>query len=579
MSHFNSPLHSAVVDFRNARRRANLETIFARLAGRPTGLLSYDDVKEKLRARGGASRGLQDIPLEAIVGSVGRYSDFTRSFLPRRSLNAQRWAKVKHATLDATGVPPIEVYKISDVYFVLDGNHRVSVARQMKNKTIQGYVTEVYTQVPLTPKDKPDALILKSRYATFLEETHLERLRPDADLTTSAPGHYRILAQQIEEHHRILDQEKDVNIDKDTAVCDWYDQVYLPIVQIMREQVLLREFPDRTETDLYVWLFEHMDALKEELGWSVEHRRAVTYLAARTSPTTQRVAARIRSKVTDALTPDPLESGPQAGEWRKVQSTANPDEQLTCDILVPINGKADGWIGLEQAITVAQREGSRLCGLYVVPTFYHLENPKSQNIQDEFAQRCKKAGVSGDLVVEMGSVARTICDRARWTDLVVLNLSHPPGSQPFSRLKSGFRTMLLRSPTPVLVVPEIVTAMNRGLLAYDGSPKAEEALFVATHLATQWSMPLVVVTVSEQGEAHSKPLIMAQRYLEEHNLEATFVGKSGSAADIILDTANEYGSNLIIMGGYGRHAVLQAVLGSTLDEVLRNAFQPVLVCR
>jgi hypothetical protein len=102
------------------------------------------------------------------VGSVGRYDDFTRSFLPRRDSDAGRWARVKAATLDLTGLPPIEVYQIGQAYFVLDGNHRVSVARQLGAPTIQAYVTEVPDQSPLLARHSARRVNLKSGVRRFL---------------------------------------------------------------------------------------------------------------------------------------------------------------------------------------------------------------------------------------------------------------------------------------------------------------------------------------------------------------------------------------------------------------------------
>jgi len=117
---------SAQRDFHEARRRAGLEAIMARLTGKSIDLFAYEEVRQKLKAKGSIPRGLQDIPLDAIVGSVGRYGDFTRSFLPRRDSDEQRWARVKAQVTDMQGLPPIEVYQIGEVYFVRDGNHRVS---------------------------------------------------------------------------------------------------------------------------------------------------------------------------------------------------------------------------------------------------------------------------------------------------------------------------------------------------------------------------------------------------------------------------------------------------------------------
>jgi hypothetical protein len=105
-------------------------------------LLSFEQVRERLGLLSRRQRGLQDIPLDRIVGSVGKYREFTRSFLPSDKGLKRRWKNVYAAALDTQGLPPIDVYQVGDVYFVNDGNHRVSVARQFGAKTIEAYVTE-----------------------------------------------------------------------------------------------------------------------------------------------------------------------------------------------------------------------------------------------------------------------------------------------------------------------------------------------------------------------------------------------------------------------------------------------------
>jgi hypothetical protein len=133
---------SALQDFHNARRKASIQEILARLAGRSSELLSYEEVAEKLKLNVRSDAGIHDIPLNAIVGSVGRYSEFTRDFLPLKDEDKQRWARVKAVVDDpeSPNLPPIEVYKVGEVYFVSDGNHRVSVARQEGSEYIEARV-------------------------------------------------------------------------------------------------------------------------------------------------------------------------------------------------------------------------------------------------------------------------------------------------------------------------------------------------------------------------------------------------------------------------------------------------------
>jgi nucleotide-binding universal stress UspA family protein len=130
-----------------------------------------------------------------------------------------------------------------------------------------------------------------------------------------------------------------------------------------------------------------------------------------------------------------------------------------------------------------------------------------------------------------------------------------------------------------LAVPETISTLDQALLAYDGSAKAKEALFLAAYLAAQWQTQLVVVTVKEEQHSLDTALQRAQNYLQTQGLEATYVSTGGPVARAILATASEHNSDLIIMGGYGRSPVLEVVLGSAVDEVLRTSEHPVLICR
>jgi len=179
----------ALHDFQYARKQAVMQQILSRLRGKEGELLCFDEVRQQLRSTGATIKhGLQEISLDKIIGSVARYDDFTRSFLPKKDTDEERWVELKAAVNDMVGIPPIEVYQIGDTYFVQDGNHRVSIARQLNSKTISAYVTEIKTRVPLTADDDPNEIICKSHYADFLEKTNLDKLRPDVDLLRTISG-------------------------------------------------------------------------------------------------------------------------------------------------------------------------------------------------------------------------------------------------------------------------------------------------------------------------------------------------------------------------------------------------------
>jgi hypothetical protein len=184
--------NSSLEDFNVARRRASLQEILARVTGKSSELLSYEDVAQKLNLNVRSERGVLDIPLKAIIGSVGRYTEFTRDFMPLSSKDQQRWARVKRIIDDpeSVGLPPIEVYKVGEIYFVLDGNHRVSVARSEGFEYISAHVIEVKTDIPITADIQPDDLIIKAEYADFLAQTGFADLCPGVDLSLSVPGQY-----------------------------------------------------------------------------------------------------------------------------------------------------------------------------------------------------------------------------------------------------------------------------------------------------------------------------------------------------------------------------------------------------
>src|SRR3954467_4948085 len=104
--------------FQNARRQAFVQELMGLMRGQSAELLSFDDIKARLRLREESYKGLQNVPVEKIVGSVGRYRDFTSNFLPRGTTSRDRWSRVYAQVNSLEGTPPVELYKVGDVYFV-----------------------------------------------------------------------------------------------------------------------------------------------------------------------------------------------------------------------------------------------------------------------------------------------------------------------------------------------------------------------------------------------------------------------------------------------------------------------------
>ncbi len=153
-------------DFIRARRRALLRRVGARFHKDPTHnrLLSFDEVREASLADNRTYLGTKIVEAEKIVGSVGRQSDFDRSFLPARTSVEARWKRVDRAFHRIKDLPPVSLYKIGDAYFVLDGHHRVSVARYHSVPTVEAVVTEF---LPRTPSVPPASVETFTRERTF----------------------------------------------------------------------------------------------------------------------------------------------------------------------------------------------------------------------------------------------------------------------------------------------------------------------------------------------------------------------------------------------------------------------------
>jgi hypothetical protein len=255
----------AARDFERAHRRAFIQDTLSLIRYEPVDLLPFEDVRKKLQLGSKSYLGLQDIPLAQIVGSVGRYEDFTRTFMPRKINTRQRWEQINNL-MDQGGWPPIEVYKVSDAYFVRDGNHRVSVARQLDLDTIEAHVWEYPTRVPLEPDDDLDDLILRQEYLEFLDDTKLDQLRPDQWIILTQPGGYCELEEAIAVHRHWQSLERGEEIPWLEAVVDWYDHVYLPLATKIQEEDILAYFPGRTEADLVVWVLRHWEKLERNYG-------------------------------------------------------------------------------------------------------------------------------------------------------------------------------------------------------------------------------------------------------------------------------------------------------------------------
>ena len=564
-------LANTAEDFRDARRRAALENIWSTLTGSSKHLIQFQQVEEQLQYGQSKKLGLVDIPLDSIVGSVSRPNDFTRKFFPREAVDPSRWQRVK-IKMDQQ-IQPIDVYQIDQVYFVLDGNHRVSVARQRGKTHIQAYVTKIESTVPLTPDDDFEDVIIKNQQVRFRKDTGLDQIRPDLEFATSVPGNYRKLWEQINTHHLNLEMRHQNPYTFKDAAESWVEEVYLPVLQTVSQSGLLRDFPERTPTDLYVWLTQYQKELSRQYGWEIKPAAAVDSLTAAYG---NRLIHRWR-RFKKNLFPKYFTQPTEIGDWRRVHLVPRKEGQIFSAVLVAHNGKGGGWKALEQAFTIAKIEGSSIAALHLVRKPFNPQAEEFQALRAEFKKLKQDQKLNAKLYIEGGKVVETLTQRALWNDLLVFSLEHPPGDRPAARLRSEVRALVQNCPRPLLAVPA-ASAMKHGLLAFDGSPKATEALYLSAYLAEKWGIQLTVVTAPEDSAARINPLEKAREYLDARNIKASYLSKIGVPSQVILEIKDSRGCDFLIVGGYGYQPVMEVLYGSTLDALLRQADIPVLIC-
>lgn len=268
---------TAAQEWEKARSKAFWSNMLNILSPSHNELLSFDEISARLRLKSAIYRGRQNVLLDNIIGSVGRYHDFTREFLPKENIDEDRWKGVAAAFLNpgGRGVPPIELFKIGNNYFVKDGNHRVSVARQLGLVDIEAYIWEFplpHNDIDLTNIDE---YLLETEREEFLNETQLDKLRPHHNIRITVPGGYTELLYQIAHYQDVLCKIDETDVPYSDAVTAWYDMIYETSVQKIRTEGILDMFPGRTEADFFVWITRYHRELKAKYHRPVMLSQAV----------------------------------------------------------------------------------------------------------------------------------------------------------------------------------------------------------------------------------------------------------------------------------------------------------------
>ncbi|PXY19874.1 chromosome partitioning protein ParB [Prauserella coralliicola] len=247
------PRADAEHDFLRARRRQVLSRLATWLRREPDDvniMLPFDEVVDALGWEGERRIGLRVIRLDSIVGSVDRGRDFDRRFRPTSGRVRQRWERLALASRRGEAIPPIEVYRIGELHFVIDGHHRVSVAHALGLESIEAYVTEVRTKLNPSGIRYRGDLIVKDYRRLFLERVPLTG-EARAAIVLSDPWDYAELGEHVEAWGFRLMQDGGTFLDRVTIAARWYETEYEPVVRMLRQADLIG---NRTEAEAYMWV-------------------------------------------------------------------------------------------------------------------------------------------------------------------------------------------------------------------------------------------------------------------------------------------------------------------------------------
>ncbi len=274
-----SPRADAEADFLRARRHQTFSGLAARIRGKDGGdrkALSFQQVVEALGLVDEAALGIQMIPVEQIVGSVDKVRDFDPKFRPRSGRSRQRWERIAEAVRRGESLPPIDVYRVGDMYFVRDGHHRVSVYRSLELRTIEADVRLVRTVVEPDDLRSSSELAARELRRLFLQRVPLGKGGRQA-LVLSDPEQYPRLAELVEAWAARLMFAEGRALDRVRAAKRWYAEEFAPVVGMIEEGALMEK--GETPADAYMRAAGERYTIFQDHTWNTDviaelHRRA-----------------------------------------------------------------------------------------------------------------------------------------------------------------------------------------------------------------------------------------------------------------------------------------------------------------
>lgn len=285
-------------DFSRARNKALINEIQHLLNPEETKLISFNDIRQLLKPNNEVYKGMQVIPTKNIVGSEGRYQDFDNHFFPKNNFLKMRWERVDMAHLTDVVLPPITVYELGGLYFVRDGNHRVSVAKSQGIEYIDAEVVSLQTEIKLKPGSTKEQMIkqvINYEKRVFYSETNFGDITDFWCLDFNSPGQYDEIYNHILVHKYYLNMNRTDEISMEDAVESWFHNVYIPVTSTIDRLHIIKNFKGRTISELYIYLIKYWDELKKRCGNELSLEEAAQGFKKQTRK--QSLAIRIKNRI------------------------------------------------------------------------------------------------------------------------------------------------------------------------------------------------------------------------------------------------------------------------------------------
>ena len=265
-------------DFSKAYNKALVHELQHFFNPEEASLISFSDIKKLLKPKNESYIGIKTVPVSSIVGSEDRYKDFDREFFPKNLHLRSRWESIDEVHKKDIILPPISLYEVGGLYFVRDGNHRVSVAKSRGTEFIDAEVVSLQSEIKLKQTDSMQDIIrqiINYEKRVFYAETSFGDITDYWCLDFTAAGRYDVIYNHILTHKYYMNQGKTEEVSMEEAINSWFNNVYMPLAGSISRKKILKKFPKRTIGDLYVWTVRYWDQLKQKFGDNVEIDDAV----------------------------------------------------------------------------------------------------------------------------------------------------------------------------------------------------------------------------------------------------------------------------------------------------------------